>query len=119
MKKKYLYSAGAAGVIGATVAGYFLKDKDKRDNVKRKVKNYQNSIRATFEEAGVPDQSEDRGLEQLENAKMVSEGSQFGVQYYNENKEANTSEYQSSRRGRLTPDLSHHRTYGSVYGGFI
>ncbi|WP_296363252.1 hypothetical protein [Virgibacillus sp.] len=94
MKKKYLYSAGAAGVIGATVAGYFLKNKDKRDNVKRKVKNYQNSIRSTLEEAGVPDQSEDKGLEQLENAKMVSEGSQFGVQYYNENKEANTSEYQ-------------------------
>ncbi len=24
---------------------------------------------------------------------------------------------QSSRRGRLAPDLSHHRTYRSVYGG--
>ena len=26
---------------------------------------------------------------------------------------------ESSRRERLTPDLSHHRTYGSVYGGSI
>ncbi|MDQ0243521.1 hypothetical protein J2S09_001057, partial [Bacillus fengqiuensis] len=25
----------------------------------------------------------------------------------------------SSRRGRLAPDLSHHRTYRSVYGGSI
>ncbi|API93760.1 hypothetical protein J32TS6_07740 [Virgibacillus pantothenticus] len=95
MKKKYLYSAaGAAGVIGATVAGYFLKDKENRDRVKQKVKNYQNSIRTTFEDAGVPDQSENQDLAQLENAKMVSEGSQFGVQYYTQNKEANTSEYQ-------------------------
>src|SRR5690606_28433882 len=27
--------------------------------------------------------------------------------------------FQSSRRERLTPVLSHHRTYGSVYGGSI
>ncbi|EQB36549.1 hypothetical protein M948_16075 [Virgibacillus sp. CM-4] len=92
MKRRYLYSAGAASVIGATVAGFFLKDKDNRDKVKQKIKNYQDGIRSTFEDAGVPDQSANQDLAQLENAKMVSEGSQFGVQYYTENKEKNTSE---------------------------
>ena len=35
----------------------------------------------TFEQAGRPDQIErnDKDMDQLENAKMVSEGSQFGV----------------------------------------
>jgi len=39
----------------------------------------------TFEQAGRPGQLEstDQEMDQLENAKMVSEGSQFGVQYYN------------------------------------
>lgn len=94
MKKGYLYSAGAAGVIGATMAGYFLKNKDNRQKVKDKITNYQNGIRTTFEDAGVPDQSENQDLAQLENAKMVSEGSQFGVQYYTEHKDNNTIEHQ-------------------------
>lgn len=40
----------------------------------------------SFERAGRPDQiprKNARDLSELENAKMVSEGSQFGVQYYN------------------------------------
>lgn len=94
MKKKYLYSAGAAGVIGATVAGYFLSNKNTREKLKQRYKKYQNSIRSTFENAGVPDQSPSQDLAQLENAKMVSEGSQFGVQYYTEKKENNRAEKQ-------------------------
>jgi len=34
--------------------------------------------------AGQPDQTERMDDTQLENSKMVSEGSQYGVQYYNE-----------------------------------
>src|SRR5690625_7662412 len=94
MRKRYIFSAvGAAGVIGATAAGYYLKDQDNREkviqkakNVQEKVKSYTNRSDSTFEDAGVPDQSEEKDLAQLENAKMVSEGSLFGVQYYNENK---------------------------------
>jgi hypothetical protein len=102
MRKRYILSAvGAAGAIGATAAGYFLKDKENREkviekakSVQEKVKSYTNGSDSTFEDAGVPDQSEDKDLAQLENAKMVSEGSQFGVQYYNEYKDENKSELQ-------------------------
>lgn len=38
----------------------------------------------TFKKAGAPDQMEGTDLAHLENSKMVSEGSQFGVQYFNE-----------------------------------
>lgn len=37
----------------------------------------------TLKNAGKPDEVESNETDQLENAKMVSEGSQFGVQYYN------------------------------------
>jgi hypothetical protein len=102
MRKRYIFSAvGAAGVIGATAAGYYLKDQDNREkviqkakNVQEKVKSYTNRSDSTFEDAGVPDQSEEKDLAQLENAKMVSEGSQFGVQYYNEHKEESRTEQQ-------------------------
>lgn len=38
----------------------------------------------SLKKAGVPDQIEEKDLANLENSKMVSEGSQFGVQYFNE-----------------------------------
>jgi len=98
MKKRYLLSA--AGAIGAGVAGYLLKDERNRKKIKdfagaftSKNSNQENR---TFENAGVPDQSEDNDLSQLENSKMVSEGSQFGVQYYNEKKKGNDLENQQS-----------------------
>ena len=93
MKKRYIASAiSAAGATAA--AGYFLKKKDNREKIKENVKlaanklrKYGSGLNKTFEDAGKPDQSSENDLAQLENAKMVSEGSQFGVQYYNENKE--------------------------------
>lgn len=44
------------------------------------------TFKETLEQAGKPDQIEHskQEIDQMENAKMVSEGSQFGVQYYNE-----------------------------------
>ncbi|AIF43884.1 hypothetical protein [Virgibacillus sp. SK37] len=97
MKKRYIASAvGATGAIAAT--GMYLKDKNNRDKVMEKAKGMKSkfmnndSLKEPFEDAGVPDQSETKDLAQLENAKMVSEGSQFGVQYYNEYKKENTSE---------------------------
>lgn len=38
----------------------------------------------SFSKAGAPDQMEQTELDDFENSKMVSEGSQFGVQYFNE-----------------------------------
>jgi hypothetical protein len=81
VKKRYIVSA-----LGVGVAGYLMGT--------RKATNH-TSINETSEidedltlyNAGKPDQVDDLELDQLENAKMVSEGSQFGVQYYNNIKE--------------------------------
>ncbi|WP_164215338.1 hypothetical protein [Virgibacillus sp. YIM 98842] len=102
MRKSFILSAvGAAGAIGATAAGYYLKDKENREklieqaqNVREKVNRFTNGSDPTFEDAGVPDQSEGNDTAQLENSKMVSEGSQFGVQYYNKYKDDNKAELQ-------------------------
>ncbi|UJL47815.1 hypothetical protein KFZ58_08180 [Virgibacillus sp. NKC19-16] len=98
MKKRYILSAGAAGAIGAAVTGYFLKDQENRDKLKQNAKNVtdkfktnKNTGNTLLEDAGIPDQSSDSGPAQRDNAKMVDEGSQFGVQYYNEVKEENTN----------------------------
>lgn len=79
MKKRYIVST--LGVVGAGVAGMLLSDRKNR----KKEKSAEETLRV-FENAGKPDESTDEELDQLENAKMVSEGSQFGVQYYNEKK---------------------------------
>ncbi|HLR80335.1 MAG TPA: hypothetical protein VK119_07100 [Bacillota bacterium] len=79
MKKRYMITAAMAGALGAGIIGYLTKKRRQSDEVY-----------STFENAGAPDESPDRSLSQLENAKMVSEGSQFGVQYYNEKKAEQT-----------------------------
>ncbi|WP_430786186.1 hypothetical protein VBD025_13145 [Virgibacillus flavescens] len=94
MKKRYLLSG--VGAVGAGVAGFVLKDKDNRDKLKTSVKNTTSKIKnmnkeSTLDDAGVPDQVENKEPSQLENSKMVSEGSQFGVNYYNEVKEEEKS----------------------------
>ncbi|WP_246202543.1 hypothetical protein [Virgibacillus doumboii] len=93
MKKRYL--ASAVGAIGAGAAGYLLRNEGNRNKLKEKaqlavdkMKN-SNQENSTFEDAGVPDQAPNKDAAQLENSKMVSEGSQFGVKYYNEVKEKN------------------------------
>ncbi|HEX6595269.1 MAG TPA: hypothetical protein VF095_11950 [Bacillota bacterium] len=81
MKKRYLLSA--AGALGIGILGYYLTKRQRQSN-----EQY-----STFEHAGAPDQSPVNDLAQLENAKMVSEGSQFGVQYYNEKKAEQDTPY--------------------------
>ncbi|RLL45200.1 hypothetical protein D8M04_10095 [Oceanobacillus piezotolerans] len=64
--------AGAVGIAAVSFFSYLLTQKNKHDT-------------STIENAGQPDQNVDgNDIGQMENAKMVSEGSQFGVQYYNE-----------------------------------
>ncbi|ALX47349.1 hypothetical protein [Lentibacillus amyloliquefaciens] len=94
MKKRYM--ASAAGAVGAGIAGYFLRNGQSREKVKvqlktaaDKIKNGKNEkdAESTLEDAGAPDQTRSKDAAQMENSKMVSEGSQFGVNYYNEVKE--------------------------------
>ncbi|GAA0613366.1 hypothetical protein GCM10009001_33260 [Virgibacillus siamensis] len=90
MRKRYI--ASAVGAVGAGIAGYVLKNEETRTKLKGKVdtvkdKLLDNQQDSTLEEAGKPDQLESEVPAQEENSKMVSEGSQFGVQYYNEAKE--------------------------------
>ncbi|MFD2628255.1 hypothetical protein [Oceanobacillus kapialis] len=101
MKKRTMLStAGAIGALSVT-AGFFLKDKSNREKLKQGVRKVPGKLKLkksneTFEDAGVPDQSSEQDISQFENAKMVSEGSQFGVQYYNEHKIDNNIERQQN-----------------------
>lgn len=74
MKKRYILPlVGAAATIGVS---YLIKNKNE-DSAKTTTMN-------PYIQAGMPDQLDSSDRTQLENAKMVSEGSQFGVQYFNE-----------------------------------
>jgi len=77
VKKRYVVSA-----LGLGVAGYLMGTKTKK-NHSSLTDSQEIDEDLTFYNAGKPDQVDDLELDQLENAKMVSEGSQFGVQYYN------------------------------------
>lgn len=72
MKKRFIFSA--VGLLGASVMATYLV---------RNRSNKYNEEASTLEHAGLPDQLKKQDHAQLENAKMVSEGSQYGVQYYN------------------------------------
>lgn len=62
-------------MVGAVFLSYYI--------IKRQKKSGETSFVRTLVNAGVPDQVDDFETDQLENAKMVSEGSQYGVQYFN------------------------------------
>lgn len=76
MRKAYILSA-----IGASaIVGYMIKKKLDQGSEKG---------HTLLEDAGIPDQTEDHGETQSRNADMVSEGSLYGVKYYNEVREEN------------------------------
>lgn len=88
MKKRLIFSAFGAVAGGVSALTYVLKDDEKRQALKEKVRSYtplykqkQDAQSSSIEKAGKPD------LDQPENADMVAEGSQFGVQYFNKVKE--------------------------------
>lgn len=72
MKKRYIIPI--AGALASVGVGYMLKGRNNSS---------QTTLKETLTNAGKPDQVDSYEHDQLENAKMVSEGSQFGVQYYN------------------------------------
>ncbi|UFU00896.1 hypothetical protein KO561_08170 [Radiobacillus kanasensis] len=86
MKKRWLVSTVASAFsLGAS---YFLRKKENRTMVMDKLKQAKHTLvnentknQTSIDKAGMPE------LDQQENAKMVSEGSQFGVHYYNEVKQ--------------------------------
>lgn len=82
----------AGGIISlGLIAGYLLLDKENKKRLKERFNDYTKMILrkeeykqySTLEEAGIPDQLDRADLAQIENSKMVSEGSQYGVHYYN------------------------------------
>ncbi|MCM3741137.1 hypothetical protein M3210_12740 [Oceanobacillus luteolus] len=87
MRKRNIITAVGASVLGAGAASYLLMNDERKSKIKDKINNFMNkqdNEELTFEKAGHPDQVDARDIADLENSKMVSEGSQFGVQYYNE-----------------------------------
>ncbi|UOQ47995.1 hypothetical protein MUN88_18370 [Gracilibacillus caseinilyticus] len=83
-KRNMIGMVGAAA--GVATISYMLMDKNKRSMLMDKwsdMKDYLNTENTDLpiEEAGDP------GKDQLENADMVAEGSQFGVDYYNKVKQ--------------------------------
>jgi hypothetical protein len=67
--------------------------------LKRKDDNpSQDSFYLTLEKAGHPDQLEGNEIDELENSKMVSEGSQFGVQYYNKTSKAEREALEKNKK---------------------
>lgn len=90
MKKRNIIATIGAGV-GTVTAGYLLMNEEKRTKWLTKGNSIAGKFKrnnvSTLDEAGIPDQIENEDAAQYENAKMVSEGSQFGVNYFNEVKE--------------------------------
>src|SRR5690625_391140 len=96
MRKRYIVAI--LGAVGAgAVVRYFLSDEDNRENIKDKLETINQKVAcffkkdypSTLEEAGIPDQVRHSDVSQMENANMVSEGSQYGVHYYNEVRDEN------------------------------
>lgn len=74
MRKTYIIPA-----IGASaIVGYLIK---------KKLDNGNEKGHTLLEDAGIPDQLSEQGDTLHENADMVSEGSLYGVKYYNEMQE--------------------------------
>lgn len=80
MKKRTVI--GMVGVAGAAAASYTMLNQKQKNQIKYKIKSihdrFKNKKYQSFpiEEAGHPID------DNIENANMVSEGSQFGVGYY-------------------------------------
>lgn len=83
MNKKITSALGGAAVV---TLSYALMGKSRRAQIKNKFQKISDSLRKKdtdlpINPAGHPEDSS------LENAEMVSEGSQYGVNYYNKAKQ--------------------------------
>lgn len=79
MRNAYILTAiGASTLVGFVVVKLIRKNVEHNHTL--------------LEDAGIPDQLDDQDLAQASKADMVSEGSVYGVQYYNEVKEEEPAE---------------------------
>lgn len=83
MRKRSMFSL--IGLAGAVAASYSMLDDQKKHQIKNKIQEFSSKFqrKKTFpiEEAGNPID------DNIDNADMVYEGSQFGVDYYNKVKQ--------------------------------
>lgn len=104
MKKRYITTLLGAVGAGALVS-YFLSDINDRESLKsnfstacqKMVGIITHNDSSTLEDAGIPGQVEGGDVAQMENADMVSEGSQYGVNYYNEVRDEQKSKNETSQ----------------------
>lgn len=91
MKQKMLLSTVAVSTIGAgVVTSYWLKDKSNRQKVKgmigRMKSQFSNMSKKEKLESFPVDKAGNPDSKDIEDNKMVSEGSTYPVQYYDEKK---------------------------------
>lgn len=84
MKKGVYTTLVAAG--SAALGAYIFSDENRKSKMKSQYHKMKNQLLGeetnTIEKAGKPEE-----VSHHEDSKMVSEGAQFGVQYYNDYKE--------------------------------
>lgn len=80
MKRTLFYGIVA---VSSSVVTYLLVDKEKREKYINKAYEYSRVIKLRKNKSFPIEQAGDPGLDNLSNADMVSEGSQYGVEYYN------------------------------------
>ncbi|MCZ0703975.1 hypothetical protein J2T56_002209 [Natronobacillus azotifigens] len=69
--------------ICASIVTYLMMDQEKRKRFLSRFHDFMVGIKLKKNEGFPIDAAGDPALDNLDNADMVSEGSQFGVQYYN------------------------------------
>ncbi|HET7580027.1 MAG TPA: hypothetical protein VFK33_12170 [Bacillales bacterium] len=79
MRKKKLAFYSMAGVAAAGLGTYLMKEKPLRIKLTNRSENHDENV-FPIEKAGHPEP------DQIQDNKMVSEGAQFGVQYYDQMK---------------------------------
>ena len=89
-KKAVLVPSIVAGAVGT--AAFLLKDEDKRDRFKQSYQRYMAKMKGKTEEAEDEKLNEKVGYsdpEDIEDNRMVSEGSQYSVHHFNKAQEEN------------------------------
>ncbi|HLR53469.1 MAG TPA: hypothetical protein VK078_01935 [Pseudogracilibacillus sp.] len=88
MSKKMFWFVGMASAISLLWAFFKMNESNEQDTLEH-----------TFENAGKPGQLEEgrHDAAQRENADMVSEGSQFGVQYFNKTSKEEKEELEKNK----------------------
>lgn len=100
MKKGYIMSAAIGAFSASAIVAYLLSNEENREKMLSTIKTVKNKVTdlgneerpSTLEAAGIPDQTEYLDDTLSENADMVSEGSQYGVAYFNEKMENEKSD---------------------------